>query len=518
MPSKSVGLAITGGLVAVGAVLGGVILYTSSKATEVNLTSASLVPEDAGIYFALNTDLTSSQWVNTFNLAERLGQDDPEDELKDGVEEGGLDWEDDITPFLGGDAAIYVQGINIDDINAQGAVIFRCDDAEAALDVLANQFALEDDEEYGGIEYFPFEMGFVAVIEDHLVIAFDEESLEDVIDVHNGEKGSLAGRDDFQQLRDELTRNFLGFVYLSTENLLGDFYLDDPEIREAIEASGNGDLVFQPAAWVIGAREDGFEFQAASLGEAGTVAPMLAARESRLIGMVPAEASIFVSTTDLAQTYKAIVDGAREEIDAAIAEQGEYDSLDEALRDCGSELGLASCAEVVALFDGETAFAAWFPDGTEESVEGLLLAEVDEAKAKPILERIVASEGFSDVHVEQVGGTEIVLFNDEESGEEGAYAVLDGVLLLGTAEAVKLVLSNDEAPLRDFSRYTEAVGQMPSALGTYAYLDMSKILRLAEGGIPADLDEAEEALSGLIINAVDERDVVRLNGILTIEE
>jgi len=514
-----VGLAITGGLVAVGAVLGGVILYTSSSATEVNLTTASLVPEDAGVYFALNTDLTSSQWVNTFSLAERLGQEDAEEELKDGVEEGGLDWEDDITPFLGGDAAIYVQGIDVDDINAQGAAIFRCDDAEAALDVIANQFSLEDEEEYGDIEYFPFEMGFVAVIGDHLVISFDEDSLEDVIDVHNGEKESLASRDDFQQLRDELTGNFLGFVYLSTENLLGDFYLNDPEIREAIEASGNGDLVFQPAAWVIGAKEDGFEFQAASVGESGTVASMLAPRESRLIGMVPAEASIFVSTTDIAQTYKAIVDAAREEIDAAIAAQGEYSSLDEALRDCGSELGLASCAEVVALFDGETAFAAWFPDGTEEGAEGLLLAEVDEAEAKPILEKIVASDGFSDVRKEQAGGHDIVIFNDEESsGEEGAYAFLDGVLLLGTVEAVRLVLANGEPPLSDLNRYKEAVEQMPSALGTYAYLDMSKILRLAEGGIPADLDEAEEALSGLIINAVDENDVVRLNGILTIEE
>jgi len=239
-------------------VFGGVILYTSSRASEVNLTTASLVPEDAGVYFALNTDLTSSQWVNTFNLAERLGQDDPEEELKDGAEEGGLDWEDDITPFLGGDAAIFVQGIDVSDINAQGAAIFRCDDAEAALDVIAHQFSLEDEEEYGDIEYFPFEMGFVAVIGDHLVISFDEDSLEDVIDVHNGKKESLASREDFQQLRDELTGNFLGFVYLSTENLLGDFYLNDPEIREAIEASGNGDLVFQPAAWVIGAKEDGF--------------------------------------------------------------------------------------------------------------------------------------------------------------------------------------------------------------------------------------------------------------------
>jgi hypothetical protein len=69
VPSKTHGLPITVGLVAVAAVVGGAILFTSGRASEVNLTTASLVPEDAGVYFALNTDLTSSEWVNTFRLA-----------------------------------------------------------------------------------------------------------------------------------------------------------------------------------------------------------------------------------------------------------------------------------------------------------------------------------------------------------------------------------------------------------------------------------------------------------------
>ena len=48
--------------------------------------------------------------------------------------------------------------------------------------------------------------------------------------------------------------------------------------------------------------------------------------------------------------------------------------------------------------------------------------------------------------------------------------------------------------------------------------DLAKLLRLAEGGVPADLSKAERALSGFIINAVDERGVVRLSGILTVED
>ncbi len=324
MPQKSLGLAITAGLVAIGALVGGAILFTSGKASEVNLTSASLVPDDAGMYFALNTDLTSSQWVNTFHLAERLGQDNPEDELKSGADEAGLDWEDDVAPFLGGDAAVFIRGISISDVNAEGAVILRCKDAKKALDVIDEQAGLGDDTTYGGFKYYEVMGGFVAVIGDHLVIAFDEDSMESVIDVKNGDKKSLASVDDFQKLRDELTGNFLGFVYLSTENLIGDFFLDDPVVKAALDSSGTGDLVFKPAAWVIGAKKDGFEFQAASLGDPGPVSPMLAPRDSKLITHVPADAAFFFSTVDIAGTWERISDSARDQIDEAIREEGEY--------------------------------------------------------------------------------------------------------------------------------------------------------------------------------------------------
>ena len=521
MPSRTLGLAITGGLVAVAAVVGGAILYTSSRASEVNLTTASLVPEDAGFYFALNTDLTSSQWVNTFKLIERLGEEDPEDQLKDGVDEqGGLDWEDEVAPFLGGNAAVFVRGIDIGNVSAEGAVIIRCNDAEAAMEVIDDELGLGNDDEYEGVEYFELEdgSGYVARLGDHIVLSPDEDTLEDVIDVYNGDEPSLASRDDFQKLRDELTGNFLGFVYLSSENLLGDAFLDDPAVRKALEESGSGDLAFQPAAWVLGAGDDGFNFQAASLGESGNVAPMLAPRDSKLVRLVPADAMMFFSTTEVAQTYKTIVDAARDEIDEVVRQDGEYDSLEEAMRDCGSEVGLGSCEEIIALFEGESAFAAWSDDGTQDSFQGLLLAEVDEAKAKAILEKIVRADEFENVRNETINGHDFVTFRSVDDDEDGAYAFLDGVLLVGTRDAVEAVLTNDEPTLDQLNRYRDAVDQMPSSLGTFGFFDMGQLLRLAEGGIPADLDEAEEALSALIINIVDERDVVRVNGILTIEE
>lgn len=517
MPQKSLGLAITAGLVAIGALVGGAILFTSGKASEVNLTSAALVPNDAGVYFALNTDLTSSQWVNTFHLAERLGQDNPEDELKDGADEAGLDWEDDVAPFLGGDAAVFVRGVSISDVSAEGAAILRCKNAKKALAVIDEQAGLGDDETYGGTKYYDVEGGFVAIIGDHLVIAFDEDSMKSVIDVHNGDIKSLASVDDFQKLRDELTGNFLGFVYLNAQNLLGDFFLDDPVVKAALDSSGTGDLVFKPAAWVIGAEKDGFEFQAASLGDPGSVSSMLAPRESKLIKYVPGDAAFFFSTVDIAGTWDQITDSARDQIDDAIREEGQYDSLDEALKEAGKELGIGSVEDLIKLFNGETTVALWFPDGTEESADGLVIAEVDQGKAESLLKSMVKTVAVGAPKTTSVNGHDMTSFKGDE-GETTAYAFLDGNLLIGTPPAVQRVLENQDPALSSLRKYSNAVDQMPTTLGTYGYFNMATLLRLAEGGVPADLGDFERALSGLIINVVDERGVARLSGILTVED
>lgn len=516
MPKRFTGLAITAGLVAVAAVVGGAILFTSSRASEVNLTTASLVPKDAGVYFALNTDLSSSQWVNTFRLAERLGADDPKGKLQDGADEAGLDWEDEVAPFLGGNAALYLRGFSISDLNAEGAVIVRCKDPKKALGVIEDQAGPFDDETYNGVKYHAMMTGFAAIIGDHLVIAFDEDSMKSVIDVSKGKTKSLSNVDDFQQLRDELTGNFLGFVYLNTQNLTEGFLLNDPVVRAAFDKAGASDLVFKPVAFVIGAQKDGFEFQEASLGKAGAVSPMLAPRKSNLVKYVPADAGVFFSTVDIAETWDRVIAQARPEIDKAIREQGEYDSLDDALKDAGRKMGISSVEEVIKLLNGETVIAAWYPDGNEEHAEGALIAEVDQARAEALLKKIAAA-AKGKPSIEKVGPNEMTVFRDQD-GDGSAYAFLEGNLVLGTKDGVKRILERTDSPLGSLARYNETVSQMSTSLGTYAYFDLAKLLRLAQGGVPADLSEAERALSGLIINAVDERGVVRLSGIITVEK
>lgn len=515
------GLIVTAVLAVVGALVAAAVLFTSSRASDVNLTTAGLVPADAGIYVALNTDLSSSQWVATFKLAERLGAEDPEDELKDGAEESGLDWEDEIAPFLGGNAAIYVRGLDIESVSASGAVILKAKDAGRALEVIEDEMGSFDEETYHGVDYFSLGFaGYVARLGDHIVIAFDEESIEEVIDVSRGKAPSLASVDDFKRLRDELTGNFLAFVYVDASSLMGNFLLEDPAVKAALDQSGAADMALRPSALVIGAKDGGFQFEVASIGEAGQVSPMLTPRTSRFAALVPADAAVFVSTTGIAQTWESAVGDARGEIDDALREYSDYNSLDDVLRDAGEEIGLDSIEDLVKLLEGETALAVWFPRGSIDDPEVVVLAETDEGAARPVIERVVRKGAAGAPERRSVGGVEMTIAEDP-NGEPLAYAFKDGYLALGTPEAVETVLTMGagDANLAGLRRYQETVAQMSSALGTYAFFNIAALLRLEEmPGMPRQLDEAERALGGIILNWVEERGVVRVSGVVTIEE
>lgn len=519
MPQRQYGIYVTIAIALVGGIVAGAILFTSSKASEVDLTSADLVPEDAGVYFAVNTDLTSDQWVAAFDLIQRMGEEDPEQDLRDSAEESDLDWEEEVAPFLGGNASIYLKGFDFASLAVTGAVILKADDAEKALDVILAETGEYEESTYAGVDIFVDEFsGFFATrIGDHIVLAIDKDSLEEVIDVHNGDIEPLSDVDGFIELRNELTRNFLGFVYVNSDALAGDLALDDPEVRDALDEAGLGDLVFQPVAGVIGAKGDAFEFQAAATGDPGTISPMSEPRESRFATIVPAETAIFVSTAGVAEVWTAIREAAGDEIDDAIREDGTYRDLDEALEAAGREIGLESLEELIALFTGETALAGWYTSDAEEDDVFVLLAEVnDEAAARDVIERIVGNE-TDDPEEEQIAGATVLIFEDDD-GEPVAITVHDGYIALGDIEGVRAVLERPGPVLTERDIYREAVAQMPSSLGSYLYIDMARVLRLAEGGIPAQLDEAERVMEGLIINLVNENDIVRVSGALTIAE
>ena len=105
-----------------------------------------------------------------------------------------------------------------------------------------------------------------------------------------------------------------------------------------------------------------------------------------------------------------------------------------------------------------------------------------------------------------------------DDGEDVSYAFKDGNLLLGTPDAVKAAIERKNGSIAEAKGYKGARAQIETKFGTFAYFDLATIVRLASGGIPPQLDEAEKALKGAILNIVEERGIVRFTGFVLRED
>lgn len=517
LTGRMAGIAGTAAVVLAGLVVAGVIWTRSGDASGVELTSARLVPADSTVYFALNTDLKSEQWVSAFDLLVRMGEEDPEGELRESAEEdGALDWENDVAPFLGGNAAFFMRSVAGEMGIPEGGVIFKANDAERAIEVYEEQAGAElAAQDSDGVTYFADEMNatWLANIDGHLVLTSDEPSMLAVIDVYHGDDQALSEVAEFVQLRDELSNNFLGFLYVDTEALLGDFMGADSALEAFFDEAG-ADAVMEPFAGVVGAESEGFTFQAAGMGDPGPGEPMVQPRVSRFASMVPAETAFFFASYGLGDAMSQALDDAEAQLDDAVFDTTGYQSFDEAFAEAGGAFGLESIDEVFDFFRGETAVTIWWPTGDEDAAEGALLTEVADADAaRDTLERLLAQYI---VNEQDVNGTTITIADDGE--DQFAYAFLGNDLVFGTLPAVEAVVAAPADTLADDGRYIEAIDVLPTETGTFGYFDMKTLLRLTSGGIPADLDQAEEALEAVIFNMVQERGIIRVSGAMTVED
>jgi hypothetical protein len=511
-------LLVTLAVVVAGAAVAGAVFFMSGRAQEVKLTTATLVPGDAVLYIALNTNLSSSEWVSAFKLTTRLTGEEAEDELRDAIEgEGGVEWERDVAPFLGGNAAFFLLSVDIASTTGEGGIVVRCKDSRRCLEVVLREGPGFDRAEGGGTTYYVNEDRglYVARLGDHLVAATSEAALFAVIDVDGGRRPSLAANRDFQALRDELTRSFLTFGYVDLDAIASSA-VAGTAVESAFREAGLGNYVFRPMAYAMSAKGDSFQGQAASLIEPGVSNRMLQPRESRYARMVPSATAFFVSTTALGETWRESIGASRADVDTAIRENTEFRDLDDLLGALGGELGIGDVEAIIELFWGETALALWFPEENEDEPSGLLLTEVrDPAGVMAVIDRVFADAPLTER--ETVAG---VVMRTRRGGPGPAVAVaLKGNdLLIGTEDAVRVGLEGPRQTLARAARFRDAAGALPHSTGTFAYFDLHQLIRLGDGAVPGDLGRAERVLNGLMITMVEERGLARIGGALVIKE
>ena len=452
-----------------------------------DIPTAHLVPEDIALYVALSTDLDSPSWGGALDEAEDAGAEDSLAQLRELLAtEMGIDWDEEIEPFLGGAAVLFVSSLDAEDEEGPaGAVIFRARDATAAeaviLDRRSDGFEAR---EYRDAPYKVMEEGGVlAVIGDHFVYAADEPTLHAIVDTRLGDTRALADADDFRRLRNALEGDALAFVYIHPGNVMD----------EALEASGAEDargeepdilaivgldeLFAEPIGVVVKTDEDSFRVQAAMLGDPGPLVPLLRPRDSRFAAMVPAETAVFVSVYDVAGV-----------VDEAFGDTGLAARLRDAVLESADEEGeLGLVEDVLSLFEGELAFALW-PSEDLDDFGFVLLAEVDnEDYARELLEELFA---------EALDAGEVFL------------SVEDGIAAVGPSAAIEAVLDGNGPSLAGSEHFSATVATLDRGLATFAYVDISGLLASAVDELEAV--DLEGVTLGLIVNLLWEDDRMQI--------
>lgn len=457
-----------------------------------DIPTAHLVPEDIVLYAGLNTDSDSDAWRGAFALLERLGMEDPLGQVREGVEDGNdVDWDEVIEPFLGGAAVLFVSSLDEGDDRDDGparAVIFRARDAAAAEAVILEY--REDgfeERDYRDVSYKLMEKGGVlAIIGDHFVYAAGEPTLHAIVDTRLGDTRALADSDDFRRLRNELSGEALAFVYVDPGVLVDGAFgegIDEDQGPDILSLLGLDELLSRPLGVVVSEGGGAFHVRAAALGDPGSLASLLRPRDSRFARLVPAETAVFVAAYDLAGVVDDALGG------------GLIDRLQDAVVEAVDEDGqLALLDDLLALLDGEFAFAIWLPDDVEEGGFALLAEVDDEERARELLGEF---------------------FAEPIAAGEMALSVEDGIAAVSTsAAAIETILDGRGPTLAGSERYTTTVAALDSPLATFAYLDIWRfIASTADEFDGLDLDG--DAL-GVIVNLVWKNDRVQVEAALTI--
>ena len=138
-------------------------------------------------------------------------------QIDSGLAEQNLTWEDDISPWLGENAAVFISGFEGSEVET-GALLVETTDSGAAEDFVAKLAESESDvkeQEYEGVTYRSDGEFAVGLVDDTLV-GGDPAAFEAAVDASNGD--SLADDGKFSDTIDQAPSDSLADVYVNLDD------------------------------------------------------------------------------------------------------------------------------------------------------------------------------------------------------------------------------------------------------------------------------------------------------------
>jgi hypothetical protein len=435
---------------------------------------ASLAPADTPIYIQATIRPKGKLKTDVEALASTVsGIDDPTGRLIELFDQSRSDevlrdpnfnYADDIEPWLGERAGLFVEGFTED----PGAAIVQTTDPDAAKKA-AEGGSDESDKEstYKGVDYFlNSEDDAVGVIDDFFVIG-DEPAFKNVVDVSEGED-SLGDQGDFTDAIDEAPTGSLVDVYVSMEAVWDEVRAEDPGNAEALSAS-LGDPEGKTALASLIPSSDSMELDAITNLDQNFITDDL----KELIGSFPADSFAAIGIPDLGSQVERTIDQLEEAGVEGITRQ----AIDQQLSQAGLSLD-----EVTGALGDLGVFAT---GNDQQSLQGAgVITSDDPAAAEKLLDRLsglALVTGQSGISKSSIG-TGITLRSPEDLGRQPLTITTEGgKIAIGYGEqATEEALSGSTgSTLADDPTFKQAVGAL-GGNGVSGYVALPGVFQLAD--------------------------------------
>jgi hypothetical protein len=329
------------------------------------LSTATVMPGDTPVYFAVNLDTDSAQLKKAEELVRRAGLGDLLDQAMAGAEselQTDTNMTVDLDAFLGGEVGMAITNLAAiagSEMGTAGwapyplgsptptavtgagsgiAVVVRAGDPDRAENV-ARQLIEQQALDFGGTVTTTDHKGIMissampsgdplggtsyARVGDFLVFGATAADLEPVIDVAQGSAPSLADQAPFTRVRNELSSNFLVYSYTNGPAYIATMQAD----LQAAAAQLGPDFPYGAAfaqlntymGEVVWADDPGFRTDTISIPAAGALPPAPANFDPALDARVPDDTLIFADSFDLGPSLGPSLDVLDSVIRAAVA-------------------------------------------------------------------------------------------------------------------------------------------------------------------------------------------------------
>jgi hypothetical protein len=489
--------------------------------------AAALAPGDSAFYVNIYLQPSTGQQMNLGGLIGRLPGFADEASLDEKVDQVvqnllgttglGLDYEEQIKPWLGSQIAVAGWPVDGDAAAPEAVFIVEVKDRELAETALG-EFATDSGlsfagETYQGVDMQVAENGAYAFVGEMLVIGESSAGVKAVVDVDSG-GASLADRDDFRTTMDGLPADHLASAFVDLAALA-----QATETTEQLSA-------FSTAGAALVAERDGIRLSGSAPFEVDQAAAASAAgfglggEPSSLVDWMPEDTVAELVIFGLRQTLEDAEDA------ASSAPQGEEitSALDTIRALASFGFGIDIDADLLPLLDREVGIAVSGLDAGLPSGQVLLRPEdpeAAEAALTRIVDRLVAT-GAATERTEDGEGAEITVLTIPEAGEV-AYTLTDGIIIIGLGvDGVSAAIDAhaDGNALAGNDRYVQTFEVAGVRAGNELYVDISAVVDVL-GTTLALPDDARDILSqigsfGFTAPSRDDR--LEFHAVLTIDE